>query len=987
MKPGKGARLRGARFGALALTLGVALVAPGAAHADGATTLTRFQLPSAADVDKLNDMGVDLTENVIPGPNGSVYADAVVDASEKAQLQALGYQPTMTLFDEQMAQDNAAARNQALQQEKDAFANLAAGKAVDKAQGSSIAADTVQASRADYFENYAGRFVSIEGWTSDGTTNGNSYSGPALTASWLDAGGTTLGSGNLSAFVDDGKYLYSRNLFRVGNVGDGGMPASIRIASANGGVDTLAVKQWVSKDGSGQFPNGFLKDFTTHYVDPQEAYAKITSLAAEFPTISSVVSLPNQTPGYQRQSQAIVGTATAYDPLMSSLTSAGSVSAADQAKAVVVTSAKMGQSGGNAQSIELDDPHAASQPLTVSITGGTTVVVKLATDAGGAITSTAAQVVNAINSSSAHILMTAGTYRTNSGAGVVSATANTKLSDFLKAPTTYPRGPQTVKMLKIGKDQSDGKTGVFIYCQEHAREWVTPLVCLETAERLLRNYGTDPETTSLVDNLDIYIVPVINADGAAYSMYDYNSQRKNMVDYCTSPGNTDPTSRNSWGVDLNRNFSVGSLFDGYSGGGSSCTGETFSGPFELSEPEVQNETYIQSTYTNIKFAMNIHSYGGYFMWPPGAYKTANRETLPYPSYGTQAYFQQTADSVLDRIKSYRGTAILPARTGPVADVLYSAAGNSADEAYYNHNIIGYDFEVGADRFSSTTTGTGQSPVNFQPPYGTPGAGQNQSLVNEGHDEAMEFANGNYSLLDAALAYEKDATAPTVTPVGPDTSPTPFSVTLSSDEAADIHYTTDGSTPTTDSPVYQPPRPRALPTPIPIDSTTTLRWIATDFKGNTSTGSKTFTIGTQEEGGTSGDVPATLTLSLGAAPTFGAFAVGVDMSYDASSTATVLSTAGDAALSISDSDAAHPGHLVNGTFSLADAVQAMGASAGGASTGIGAVGGSPRTLETWDGPISNDAVTLSYKQHIGGGEALRTGNYSKTFVYTLSTTTP
>src|SRR5262249_46615215 len=157
----------------------------------------------------------------------------------------------------------------------------------------------------------------------------------------------------------------------------------------------------------------------------------------------------------------------------------------------------------------------------------------------------------------------------------------------------------------------------FIYCQEHAREWAVPLVCLETAERLVRNYGTDPETTNLVNNLDIFIVPVINMDGAAYSMYDYNLQRKNMVDYCPASRSM-PTSRNGWGVDLNRNFSVGSLFDGYSGGDTNCGGETYSGPFELSEPEVRNETYVQTHYPNIKFAMNVHSYGGYFMWPPGA---------------------------------------------------------------------------------------------------------------------------------------------------------------------------------------------------------------------------------------------------------------------------------------------------------------------------------------------------------------------------------
>ncbi len=51
------------------------------------------------------------------------------------------------------------------------------------------------------------------------------------------------------------------------------------------------------------------------------------------------------------------------------------------------------------------------------------------------------------------------------------------------------------------------KVGIYLFCQQHAREWVTPITCLETAERLLRNYATDPETKDLVDNLDIFILP------------------------------------------------------------------------------------------------------------------------------------------------------------------------------------------------------------------------------------------------------------------------------------------------------------------------------------------------------------------------------------------------------------------------------------------------------------------------------------------------
>ena len=43
--------------------------------------------------------------------------------------------------------------------------------------------------------------------------------------------------------------------------------------------------------------------------------------------------------------------------------------------------------------------------------------------------------------------------------------------------------------------------------------------------------------------------------------------------------------------------------------------------------------------------------------------------------------------------------------------------------------------------------------------------------------------------------------------------------------------------------------------------------------------------------------------------------------------------------------------------------------------------------TWTAPVSNDAVTISFKQAIGAGDALRTGAYTKTLTFTLSTTTP
>ncbi|WP_169542310.1 ThuA domain-containing protein [Solirubrobacter soli] len=143
------------------------------------------------------------------------------------------------------------------------------------------------------------------------------------------------------------------------------------------------------------------------------------------------------------------------------------------------------------------------------------------------------------------------------------------------------------------------------------------------------------------------------------------------------------------------------------------------------------------------------------------------------------------------------------------------------------------------------------------------------------------------------------------------------------------------------------------------------------------------------GSAGGSVSPTLALSLGTAASFGAFTPGVAKTYTASTTANVISTAGDALLSVSDPSSVATGRLVNGTFSLPSALTAKAASAGGTGGAFAAVGGSsnPTTLLTYAAPKSNDTVTVSFEQAIGASDALRTGSYSKTLTFTLSTTTP
>jgi PKD repeat protein/type 1 glutamine amidotransferase len=115
----------------------------------------------------------------------------------------------------------------------------------------------------------------------------------------------------------------------------------------------------------------------------------------------------------------------------------------------------------------------------------------------------------------------------------------------------------------------------------------------------------------------------------------------------------------------------------------------------------------------------------------------------------------------------------------------------------------------------------------------------------------------------------------------------------------------------------------------------------------------------------GTVPATLALTLGAPASFGAFTPGLAKEYTAQTTANVLSTAGDAALSVSPS----PAYLTNGAFTLPEPLQVA------------------FSRSSWTAPVSNESVTISFKQQIKATDALRTGAYSKTLTFTLSTTQP
>ena len=185
--------------------------------------------------------------------------------------------------------------------------------------------------------------------------------------------------------------------------------------------------------------NTFQKDFTTRYMDPTEVYARFDALAAEFSDIAELITLPYKTNGYQRRAQAMMAGLT-------SPTATGNLGATAASQAVILTSRAWGHEGGNALTAEFVNPGVPNSTLSVSMTGND-LRVSLATNATNQPTSTAAQVVAAINANAdASSQLVAQTYRGNAGAGVAPPRTKGNLSDFLTTAANAPRATRAVRV-------------------------------------------------------------------------------------------------------------------------------------------------------------------------------------------------------------------------------------------------------------------------------------------------------------------------------------------------------------------------------------------------------------------------------------------------------------------------------------------------------------------------------------------------------------
>ncbi len=226
--------------------------------------------------------------------------------------------------------------------------------------------------------------------------------------------------------------------------------------------------------------------------------------------------------------------------------------------------------------------------------------------------------------------------------------------------TSPPIGGNGIKWVKISDNPntSESEPQILYTAIHHAREPAGLSQLIFYMWYLLENYDTDPEVKSIVDNTELYFVPVINPDG-----YLYNEK-------------TDPNGGGFWrknrfnghGVDLNRNYDYfigGDPSNGIWGGegaSSDPNDQTYHGTAPFSEIEAQAMKWFVENHEFV-MAFNNHTSGDLLLYPYGY--TSNVPTVENDLF----------QGISEELVSQNGFNNI------LSSELYPAAGDSDDFMY------------------------------------------------------------------------------------------------------------------------------------------------------------------------------------------------------------------------------------------------------------------------------------------------------------------
>lgn len=239
----------------------------------------------------------------------------------------------------------------------------------------------------------------------------------------------------------------------------------------------------------------------------------------------------------------------------------------------------------------------------------------------------------------------------------------------------------------VGVDENEPE--VLFDSNIHAREHITAEMDLYILHMLADGYGKNQTIAHLVDTREIYLIFMLNPDGAMYDISGgrFHHWRKNRQPNAGSP---------YVGVDLNRNFG---WTWGCCGGSSGYPRSIeYRGPSAWSTPEdTAYRHFVRSRVLNgvqqIKIAVSWHSFGQVILWPYGYTKVDVPSTM-------------TLDDHRALVALAKGAAALNGYHPKQASDLYITDGTAHDWDYHQMGVFHYTFEMGPGYNGGTFYPTG-----------------------------------------------------------------------------------------------------------------------------------------------------------------------------------------------------------------------------------------------------------------------------------------
>ncbi|KAG0033222.1 hypothetical protein BGZ81_009085 [Podila clonocystis] len=232
------------------------------------------------------------------------------------------------------------------------------------------------------------------------------------------------------------------------------------------------------------------------------------------------------------------------------------------------------------------------------------------------------------------------------------------LVTFIPSIGTTAEGRE-IFAVKITAREEDGsireKPQIWWQSLQHAREWASGSTVQYLTHHLLSKYGKKEKVTSLLQDAEFVIVPIMNVDGYDYTWKSNRLWRKNRRHL--GPG--------TYGVDLNRNWN-----EHFGQGGLSRVpwSETYHGPSAASEPEVRALAQFFSAQKQIVGAIDFHTYSQLVLRPWGW----STEEAPH-----EKEHKYLGDKIVEAIKGVHGMDYISER----AVELYQMRGSAADWFY------------------------------------------------------------------------------------------------------------------------------------------------------------------------------------------------------------------------------------------------------------------------------------------------------------------